>query len=34
MDTGLMIMYGFLLLLSAGIFVYVKLDSRREQKGK
>lgn len=32
MDTGLFIMYGFLVLLAAGIFIYAKIDDRKEQK--
>ena len=32
MDTGLFIMYGFLLLLAAGIFIYAKIDDRKELK--
>ena len=32
MDTGLFIMYGFLLLLAAGIFIYAKIDDRKEHK--
>lgn len=34
MDTGLFIMYGFLLLFAAGIFIYAKIDDRKEQKRK
>ena len=34
MDTGLFIMYGFLVLLAAGIFIYAKIDDRKEQKWK
>ncbi len=30
MDTGLFTMYGFLLLLAAGIFIYAKIDDRKE----
>ncbi len=32
MDTGLFIMYGFLVLLAAGIFIYAKIDDRKERK--
>lgn len=32
MDTGLFIMYGFLVLLAAGILIYAKIDDRKEQK--
>lgn len=32
MDTGSFIMYGFLVLLAAGIFIYAKIDDRKEQK--
>ena len=32
MSNGLFIMYGFLLLLAAGIFIYAKNDDRKEQK--
>ena len=29
MSNGLFIMYGFLLLLAAGIFIYAKIDDRK-----
>ena len=32
MANGLFIMYGFLLLLAAGISIYAKIDDRKEQK--
>ena len=33
MDTGLFIMYGFLVLLAAGIFIYAKLMIAKNRKG-